>query len=61
MPHGGKLYARSRDSTDWPTGRRGITLTLADTGTGISPEARKRIFEAFFTTKGHSGTGLGCG
>ncbi len=34
-------------------------LTVADTGTGMSPATAKQIFEPFFTTKGHEGTGLG--
>ncbi len=32
---------------------------MADTGTGIEANARERIFEAFFTTKQVTGTGLG--
>ena len=38
-----------------------ITLTIADTGIGISPKDREKIFEPFFTNKqmGRSGTGLG--
>ncbi|MEM9483047.1 MAG: response regulator [Cyanobacteria bacterium P01_F01_bin.116] len=37
-----------------------IKVTVADTGTGISPEIQKRIFEPFFTTKAkNQGTGLG--
>ncbi len=34
-------------------------LTVADTGTGMSPAMAKQIFEPFFTTKGQAGTGLG--
>ncbi len=32
---------------------------MADTGTGMSLSVQKRIFEAFYTTKGTGGTGLG--
>jgi len=32
---------------------------VADTGYGVSPEIRKRIYEPLFTTKGTLGTGLG--
>jgi signal transduction histidine kinase len=59
MPHAGRLLLRSRDATQWKTGRKGIVITIADTGCGISPEMRKHIFDAFFTTKGIGGTGLG--
>ena len=37
-----------------------VLLSVQDTGEGISPEARKRIFEPYFTTKKvQEGTGLG--
>lgn len=38
-----------------------VTLTVADTGTGISPKDMEMIFEPFYTKKvmGKSGTGLG--
>jgi two-component system CheB/CheR fusion protein len=38
---------------------RGVRVTIADNGVGISPFNRARIFEPFFTTKGEQGTGLG--
>ena len=59
MHSGGRLLLRSREATDWSTGRNGIVLTVADTGPGISPAARARLFEAFYSTKGMGGTGLG--
>jgi len=35
-----------------------VKLTVNDTGTGIRPEARERLFEPFFSTKG-AGRGMG--
>jgi signal transduction histidine kinase len=38
----------------------GVRLDVADTGPGMTPEVRARIFDAFFTTKPEGeGTGLG--
>jgi signal transduction histidine kinase len=34
-------------------------MEVADTGTGIDPAIRERVFEPFLTTKGGKGTGLG--
>jgi PAS domain S-box-containing protein len=64
MPTGGRLLLRSRESTDWGStatspARRGLTLTVADTGGGMSPDALQHLFEPFFTTKGINGNGLG--
>lgn len=38
---------------------RYLCLQVVDSGTGISPETQKRIFEPYFSTKQRSGTGLG--
>ena len=59
MNKGGRLLLRSREATDWRSGVRGLVLTVADTGAGMDAETQARIFEAFFTTKGLQGTGLG--
>jgi PAS domain S-box-containing protein len=59
QPAGGRLLLRSREGTNWKTGQRGVALTVADTGSGISPTVLQRIFEPFFTTKDIAGTGLG--
>jgi two-component system, sporulation sensor kinase C len=56
---GGRLIVRTREASDWDHDQKGVLITIADTGTGISPDVQKRIFEAFYSTKGNSGTGLG--
>jgi signal transduction histidine kinase len=56
----GRLRIRVRAGRDWARPeRRGVRVTVADSGPGIAPANRKRIFEPFFTTKGEKGTGLG--
>jgi signal transduction histidine kinase len=37
----------------------GYCLSIADSGSGIAPEDRARLYQPFFTTKGERGTGLG--
>ena len=60
---GGRLLVRAHDAFDhsprYPDGRRGIRITIADTGTGMSPTVQSRLFEPFYTTKDLNGTGLG--
>jgi len=53
MPYGGKVTVRT-----WVTGER-VHCAIADTGIGMSEEARRRALEPFFTTKGPKSTGLG--
>jgi PAS domain S-box-containing protein len=59
MSEGGKLCLRVRAGTDWRWGLRGVRITVADTGHGMSPQTMRRLFEPFFTTKETVGTGLG--
>ena len=57
---GGRLLIRARRSRYWRNpAQEGIRFAFADTGAGMEPEVRERIFEAFFTTKEVTGTGLG--
>jgi signal transduction histidine kinase len=58
-PDGGRLLLRSREGRDHATGRTGLLLTIADTGVGMTSETLAKIYEAFYTTKGVAGTGLG--
>jgi PAS domain S-box-containing protein len=60
MPNGGKLILHLRESclTSDPA-RRGVRITILDTGAGIPAGVRKNLFAPFFTTEGEKGTGLG--
>ena len=53
MPDGGTITLRTR--LDGHT----AIAEVEDTGMGISEDARRRIFEPLFTTKGEDGTGMG--
>jgi len=58
MPEGGRLVVETAEQSRY--GGQWITMTVRDTGVGISPENLQRIFEPFFTTRSdHGGTGLG--
>lgn len=58
-PNHGNIIVRIRKSTDWQNGAPGVRITVADSGTGMSPETRAKAFSAFFTTKAEVGTGIG--
>jgi PAS domain S-box-containing protein len=64
MPDGGTLTISTGD-VDMPGrgsrgGRRGVELTVSDTGIGMDAQTLARAFEPFFTTKeAGKGTGLG--
>ncbi|HEX6851543.1 MAG TPA: ATP-binding protein [Candidatus Polarisedimenticolaceae bacterium] len=53
MPDGGTLALTSA-----PRGPDAVELVVADSGVGLSADARRRLFEPYFSTKS-SGTGLG--
>jgi two-component system CheB/CheR fusion protein len=56
----GKVRIRASDSVDWKArDQKGVRITIADTGSGMSPETLRRMQEPFFTTKEGTGTGLG--
>ena len=60
MAGGGRLKIRIANTQEHSNGsRRGVRLTIADTGSGIQPEIKGKLFEPFVSTKGNQGTGLG--
>jgi PAS domain S-box-containing protein len=60
VPSRGKLVLHLRESTlASDPARRGVRITILDTGAGIPAGVRKNLFAPFFTTKGEKGTGLG--
>ena len=56
---GGRLLIRLHPQTNWADGRKGVRLTVGDTGEGISLDIMEHLFEPFQTTKELMGTGLG--
>jgi len=57
---GGKLWLRAQAARNWTNGmEEGVRITLADNGSGMTPDVQRRIFVPFFTTKVDVGTGIG--
>ena len=59
MRRGGRLRVRAYEVCTGPARTRQIRMIIGDTGTGMPPDVRARLFEPFFSTKGIAGTGLG--
>jgi PAS domain S-box-containing protein len=56
MPGGGILSISVKDADN---SADGIVLTVQDNGIGIAADNLPRVFDAFFTTRGTVGTGIG--
>jgi signal transduction histidine kinase len=65
MGSGGRLtiamsnVSRCPEHPSAPEGAPSLILSVTDTGAGIDPAIKDRIFELLFTTKGPRGTGIG--
>jgi signal transduction histidine kinase len=60
LPMEGALRIRVHHARElFNSNRTGGKIVIADTGSGITPEHRKKLFEPFYTTKQDVGTGLG--
>jgi PAS domain S-box-containing protein len=53
MPQGGTVRLAAEATA------REVVVTVQDTGVGMPPRVRSRIFDPFYTTKGPAGSGLG--
>jgi signal transduction histidine kinase/CheY-like chemotaxis protein len=53
MPQGGEIRLGAHEMGDR------VIIAITDSGTGMSPEVKSRLFNPFFTTKGKAGTGMG--
>ncbi|MFL6210568.1 MAG: ATP-binding protein [Pyrinomonadaceae bacterium] len=53
LPEGGVITLAAVEKND------AVEISVSDTGIGMSPEVRSRIFDPFYTTKGKAGLGLG--
>jgi PAS domain S-box-containing protein len=58
LPEKGHLALAVRPARD-RSGREGVVVTIADSGSGMEKQMFERLFHPFVTTKGEAGTGLG--
>jgi signal transduction histidine kinase len=54
-----RMFPRVAGVLDGERVEAGAVVEIADSGPGIAEEIRPHLFQAFFTTKGQHGTGLG--
>jgi signal transduction histidine kinase len=53
MPNGGTIHISAASEHRW------VVIQVRDTGPGIAPEIRSRLFQPFVTARKASGLGLG--
>jgi PAS domain S-box-containing protein len=56
---GGTLRVRCHSTRDRRTNRDGVRFLFSDSGSGVQESLLPNIFDAFFTTKGLKGSGVG--
>ncbi|MGI4981429.1 MAG: ATP-binding protein [Janthinobacterium lividum] len=56
--NGGRWLVRSREATEWRSDVTGVAITMADTGHGMNLQTKANL-QAFYSTKGLAGAGLG--
>jgi signal transduction histidine kinase len=59
MKFAGILRLRVKDAKHPKTGEMGVKIVIADKGVGMSQTTQDHIFDAFFSTKESTGSGLG--
>ncbi|MGA2963104.1 MAG: HAMP domain-containing sensor histidine kinase [Candidatus Korobacteraceae bacterium] len=57
--NGNKLIISVRSSRRWDAGVQGVRVSILDNGPGIASDHLCQLFQAFYTTKGERGTGIG--